>query len=298
MSCTTPEVSLPQIVHVKLSLNGQDYIQNTQLSFSYQYHPVVTQIDPVYGSVKGNTLITVTGRNFLDGEEDISCRFGDQRVSGNRISTNSISCKAPAIESKYEIQALDVGILPYIPQIQRISIATEPITGDTIQIRTYTDPWIPQVDVIETKDTRVNDVQKILISMSPNPPKILEINVHSAGRYHEIQIIETTVTNTPEIQAVYIRSPITNVFNGAIEIQFITISDTSATLTITFPLNSTTSLSIPASVTAEYFKSALESSFLFASNCNVTLSVFPFSRTFTISYQMGYIPDIYVVTDF
>jgi len=77
VSPARPEDLAETSVEVKISMNGVDFSANefgdNSMQFGYQHQAEVLSVSPSFGSVSGNTEITVSGSNFEFGEE-LSCR--------------------------------------------------------------------------------------------------------------------------------------------------------------------------------------------------------------------------------
>ena len=205
LMCLTPAVSIPGIASVTYSLNGQDFVIGTNLLFTYVPAMVVTRIDPAYGSVGGGTSVTVSGQHFDPLSSTATCKFGDVVVSATVSTSNSLSCSSPPVKSKYEVQEIEVALLPFIPAVQVISAATLPLTGDSVAIQISADHVVPYNQSIQFLVSDVNEVKQLTVGALTNAPLVARLQVTDVGAQSEIQVLRTSVNALQEIQAIIIR---------------------------------------------------------------------------------------------
>ncbi len=93
-TCTSPASLDVKQTEVELTLNDQQYTDDDRL-FYYYKPPIVYDLSPREGPVKGGTRVIITGANFLD-TKTILCKFGKVKpVSGRYISENELECISP-----------------------------------------------------------------------------------------------------------------------------------------------------------------------------------------------------------
>lgn len=206
ISCRTPSVPFATIVGVGFSTNGFDYVNVSHLKFSFMEPPVVKRIDPVRGSSKGMTHVKVYGENFMQSSNSTFCRFGDQVVPSTFTSYNTISCIAPALRRVYEVQTLKLGLTPFLPAIQNVTVVTTPNTTGSIKIETSASYLATHVEKIDINITDVNAVQEIVVSQNHLQPFEAVISVPSRSIINEIQVISTNILLAAETQAILIRT--------------------------------------------------------------------------------------------
>jgi hypothetical protein len=76
--------------------------------------PQMQSLSPATGPLKGGTTVTVSGTDFIAGEEGTACRFGSQVVPAKVDSQSTLTCTSPAASSlgiKKSGQSVDVDIL-------------------------------------------------------------------------------------------------------------------------------------------------------------------------------------------
>ncbi|CAM9116223.1 unnamed protein product [Choristocarpus tenellus] len=89
-------------------------------TFRYIPTPLVTGITPKSGPLSGGTLITVTGFDFIDAGEGITCRFGQEVVLATRRSPNKLVCQSPPHVGGSVLLTVTNGVLEYPPGEQEI----------------------------------------------------------------------------------------------------------------------------------------------------------------------------------
>lgn len=80
-------------MYVEITLNNQQYTDDMEI-FYYYHPPMVYEINPRRGPVKGNTTVVVTGSHFTN-TGDIRCKFNETVVKGKYVDTNTIECVSP-----------------------------------------------------------------------------------------------------------------------------------------------------------------------------------------------------------
>jgi len=233
IACRTPSVATPRSVVVTYSLNGDDYVNGTQLEYIYQERPIITRIDPVRGPVTGNTHVRVLGHHFVgDDVDDVKCRFGDVVVSSVLNTDTSLSCVAPEIPLEYETQVLDVSLVDHSPVVHSIRVNTSELQGDSVVIQASGSTHVPQIQIVQVDVTDVDEIQRVSIAANPTPPFVARISVQDRGQTRDVQVVETSVQPFPEIQAVVVRAPY-GVFDAQHpEVQVITTDSPTANVTL------------------------------------------------------------------
>jgi hypothetical protein len=237
MLCRTPSVAVPRDVHVTFTLNGQDYFNNTLLTFTYNPAPIVSRIDPVRGPLITDSNIKISGQYFVGNSTYAQCRFGDVVVPANLNNEESISCRAPALQSSYEVQTLDVTLLPASPPVIKVEVASAPLVGDQFTVSVSSKPMREQIQLVEfVMNHDIDEVQKITVGSNKTTAHTMVLSVADTGRLPEIQSISTTATEHVDIQALYFSVPSlsakTDYQPQYQEIQMVTISDTSANVSL------------------------------------------------------------------
>ena len=91
------------IVDVWISVKNKQFVP-TGLRFTYYPEPVITGVTPLVASIKGGTLLTLTGDHFLD-VSATRVRVGCCEVDAVVVDRHTITCKSPKLPSgTHEIQ--------------------------------------------------------------------------------------------------------------------------------------------------------------------------------------------------
>lgn len=84
VSATSPAVQYPNDVEVDVSLNGQQYTRANAdawaTRFSYYKSPVISTIQPEKVPVTGNTVVTLSGEDFLHSRNDTKGVYGKEKI--------------------------------------------------------------------------------------------------------------------------------------------------------------------------------------------------------------------------
>ncbi|KAL7513815.1 hypothetical protein ACHAXN_011176 [Cyclotella atomus] len=92
--CMTPR-QMPGTVSLKVSNGGSADALNTGFDFTFLHDFSITQVVPIFGSVRGGTVINLYG-SFPTSDVKAACRFGSFGVVGGEIvSQNHIKCLSP-----------------------------------------------------------------------------------------------------------------------------------------------------------------------------------------------------------
>jgi len=241
IQCRTPAVDFPKDVHVTFTLNRQDYANNTLLYYSYQPSPIVTRIDPFRGPITDATNIKVSGQYFLGNSSFAQCRFGDIVVPAVLNTMNTISCAAPELPQLSEVQTLTIAQLPINPSVVNVTIESAPLEGDVFELLVQGSDPRPQEQTIQLNMvTDVDEVQVVSIGASEKTAHSLVLRVEDSGRLPAVQQISTSAQPRNEIQSIFFVAP--SLANGADvkakypSIQSVSVSDTSAIVTLVFAL--------------------------------------------------------------
>ena len=73
---------------VELTLNSVEYTEDEQIFYFYK-PPLLYDVSPREGPLKGGTVIKVAGTGFADSKE-IKCKIGDKIVPGKYVNTQEI----------------------------------------------------------------------------------------------------------------------------------------------------------------------------------------------------------------
>jgi len=309
--CQTPAVPYPQKADVSFSLNKQDFQKDTYLVYEYVEQHFVTKIDPVRGTVTGHTKVSIAGQKFPQPNKDAVCRFGDQLVPLIRNTDHSASCETPAIRRDFEIQQLDVGLVPYKYPIQEIEAKAFATKGDVFTIASDNDKWMPTQKILNLTVSDRDEVQELSFGINVDPndvPRVATVTFADFGQIQEIQSVRTFAKYRPEIQSLYIRAPYGSYPNSIQEIQALYFYDSRPTGSGGFSSN----FMVNYGAISVTFSAASSSTFvenLFRTNlpllcnlpnerfglgrtsCNVTVSESGsgsfYTRKFTINFPFG-----------
>lgn len=91
--CYSPPSYILRWVYVEITLNNQQYTDDMEI-FYYYHPPMVYEINPRRGPVKGGTTVIITGSHFTD-TGDIRCKFNETVVQGTYVDSNTIKCVSP-----------------------------------------------------------------------------------------------------------------------------------------------------------------------------------------------------------
>ena len=93
LTFSTPKFLVTGFVEVEISVNG---VQNTEIGslFEVQDAPTISRITPSFGSITGNTLVTVFGTHFYLSSA-LTCRIGIVSSQAQYLTSNVVICKTP-----------------------------------------------------------------------------------------------------------------------------------------------------------------------------------------------------------
>jgi hypothetical protein len=94
--CVAPAAATAGAVPVAVTLNGVDFYETGDLSFTYTSVVVVTSVVPAVGSVLGGTDVLVLGEGFPS-DGGLSCRFGASSdvVASVAVNSSAVVCQTP-----------------------------------------------------------------------------------------------------------------------------------------------------------------------------------------------------------
>ena len=99
VTCETPPGSTGSSVPLSLSMNGgANYGLQTKSHFSYILPMVIDSIIPLFGSIKGGTLLRIKGSGFSTNvvNDKYACRFGLNHSSPvSYVSDTEVQCMTP-----------------------------------------------------------------------------------------------------------------------------------------------------------------------------------------------------------
>jgi len=101
--CLTSNVagslSVEHTTSISVSMNGEDFSEESSMQFQYIPAPSIYSIQPTIGPLQGGTPVRILGTNFRESKEDVVlCRFGDVEVVANFVSTRELLCFAPSLD--------------------------------------------------------------------------------------------------------------------------------------------------------------------------------------------------------
>ena len=126
---------------VGVSANAVDFVSSSVI-FESLSPPVVVSISPTVGGADGGSVVQVFGENFVENPE-LSCKFGDTRVTAQYVSDTIIECISPALQSadvsldvtvngqEYSTSGVSFLYAPQ-PKVFELSPSTGPTVGDTL----------------------------------------------------------------------------------------------------------------------------------------------------------------------
>ena len=116
--CATPQVLMPRLMSVRLTLNGQQYALGTPTILVYP-PPVIDYSVPSRGSMSGGTSVLVHGRDFMPAVASqalapsslptLRCAFGPQKVPGTALSSSVVRCFTPPGASAGALNEIRIG---------------------------------------------------------------------------------------------------------------------------------------------------------------------------------------------
>ena len=228
LTCLSPRVSSTRQSTVSYTLNGQNFVQNTFLTFDYYDPPIISSISPSSGSIYGNSSISIIGQNFNPSSGTFYCRFGDQVVTAIRNSDTKLTCLAPEVKPVYEVHSVEFSLPPFAPAAQRIIAELKPPQTDQFNVTVQANPATPSVMLFNFNVSDQNAVQEIKISLDTALPPVAVLTIKDRGFQQEVQTIETYADEHPAIQAVLLRAPYNSYQQNYSSIQQIVISNPNA----------------------------------------------------------------------
>jgi hypothetical protein len=196
----------------------------------------------------------------------------------------SLSCTSPPVASTYEVQSVDVALLPFSPQVQVVRASTSPLAGSSLNISLIADPYIPQIQNLDFTVVRVNEVQTIETGVNITVPWVARLAVTDTGLQQEVQELRTYAESTPEVQYVIVRAPHTSLaasYPGGVQaVQLINILGTPTGGYFRLGLAGIYSANILWNATASELQSSLSTVFSIGAVAITQLSTSSWSVTF------------------
>jgi len=137
MKCTAPAKDAGDYTLTITNSNGQ----TTERSFTYKDQPVITSIEPDFGSNLGGTIITIFGSNFSTGA---TVKIGSRTCYDVTVDEDegTITCTAPIMsKGTYNVTVTNPDLQPAtlnasytaeeIPLITSLSVSSGPSSGGT-----------------------------------------------------------------------------------------------------------------------------------------------------------------------
>lgn len=209
--CKTPQVNQPLRAYVTFTLNSQDYVPNTGLFFDFVDAPIASVVLPPSGAVGGGTSVKITGQNFVDSSM-ATCMFGDAVVPAVVSSPTSMSCTTPALLSEYEVQEIDVGLVPFQPPVLKIHAFSTPAIGSSLTINISAEAYRPRVEAINFSVASVDLVQRVTVGSNIVAATVAKLSVRDYAQQNDVQVLHTVARSVPEIQYVIVKAPYTTLF--------------------------------------------------------------------------------------
>lgn len=170
--CVSPATDMTgdpstSFVLLDVSLTGNlDDFTSIGLVFRYDEDLSITAITPNTGSIKGNTLVHVTGGPFHQSYQDcLSCRFGEVISKAQWESESAISCNTPKLPSILPAQNISLFHVAWKQEIQKLQITAEDYRREVHTIITD-----------GSKET-VEEIQHVSISSSPKDLEVQRISL-------------------------------------------------------------------------------------------------------------------------
>jgi hypothetical protein len=235
MTCHTPPQAFARQAVVTFSLNGVDYVNNTDLRFDYVPQPTVQRIDPVRGAWSGGTVVRVSGASFTMGTDLTQCRFGDIVVPSSMYSATTLGCVAPALKRAYEVQALESSLMAFQPNVHVLTVSTPADVGPLIQVKASSLPTVMRKYSFGVAVTQMAETQSVKVGVNVTPRKTAMFNVRDTGRLNAKQRVFTTFSPPNEVQYVFLRTSFDAYADEYPEVHSIVYSgaDTTATISVT-----------------------------------------------------------------
>jgi hypothetical protein len=103
---------LPGMFDVNVIKTGLgNAISNPTTANDFTYEVVIDSVSPISGSIGGGTLITITGKNFVDDEMDTMVTVGNelnQLCKIEQITKTEIKCRTPPKNEYYNVSVPQV----------------------------------------------------------------------------------------------------------------------------------------------------------------------------------------------
>ena len=292
LTCLSPRVPSVRQATVSYTLNGQDFVQSTFLTFDYYDPPIISSISPSSGSIYGNSTVTITGQNFNPATGTFYCRFGEQVVTAIRNSDTKLTCKAPEVQPVFEVQDIEFSLPPYAPAVQRIIATSKSPNNDKFNVTVRADAATASELLLNFNVSDQNAVQEIQISLGTAPPSVAVLTFSDRGFQQEIQAIETYADEHPSIQAVLLRAPHNSYQQNYSSVQQVIISNPNAKVVLM--IGQQHGITFSGAFSAPDLQVLLHKN-TYGMGCNVTKAVSNSVTYFTITFNssMELVPRIH-----
>lgn len=140
VECLAPAATLPGSVKLSITYAGDgDKFKSEQVDYLYYETPVLSQIEPSCGPVRGGTQITISGQNFVDmGFNKVKCVFNDTLLmNATIVNSQTIVCTTPRLTNRQN--SLDPH---YMYHSIRVTLNGREKTEEFIQFKYYNAIWI------------------------------------------------------------------------------------------------------------------------------------------------------------
>ena len=94
VKCVAPNNS-PGKVSILVSNNGNNYVTNNNITFTYLEVSRVSALLPKTGSINGGTIVTVYGSGFSKGSK---CHFGNHATPASVHNSTMLQCTSPPVQ--------------------------------------------------------------------------------------------------------------------------------------------------------------------------------------------------------
>jgi len=182
ITAKVPKYTKPDVLQVEISMNGLDFT-NDNKTYGY-YDPYVIDAQPRLISVKGTTIVTVSGVGFVDSGE-VKTKFSDR--------VNEITCEGNACTQTAHFKDANHISTPTLPQSQLIYQKTgNPVMWDPFQISVsvYSDQFTdnniklhyyrePSFSMLGEKETPANIPAELLIGATIDPDDLENLRLHA-----------------------------------------------------------------------------------------------------------------------
>jgi len=99
LKCVSPEVEKPGTVGLSVAIRPDEFSSGLNTKFKYYATPVIDTIEPMCGPERGNTQITMYGKNFPVGDSEyVKCVFNRKIfMNATVMNDHEIKCDSPSV---------------------------------------------------------------------------------------------------------------------------------------------------------------------------------------------------------